>query len=71
MAKFEDYQGFLKKIDQQISNLTGGSGLGASDFGDSVFTYDAYEDGRTAKDVAEEILENDSIGSAWLESERG
>ncbi len=64
---YPTYQDFLIALDKAVSVMTGGTGLGHEDFGDTVYTRSAWEEGKTPMEVAEEILRNDTIGSAMLD----
>lgn len=65
------YENWMKKVDREIYAITAAIGeagcLGRSDFADTVFTRDAFDNGESPKEVAEQILGNDSIGQQILE----
>ena len=61
----QEHAQYIKDINKAIGIIT--QGLTMDDFGDTVFTYDAMDAGELASDTAREILENDCIGSQFLE----
>ena len=64
------YKEWLKDVDRAVLNFTSFCGeagcLSRGDFADTVFLVDAFNDGEEPKEVAERILENDSIGLSLI-----
>ena len=61
----ESYADFMAMVDHIIGRATG-EGLTSEEFGDTVMTHDAWDNGENPVDVAEEILVNDCIGEQFL-----
>ena len=61
----QEHDAYIIQVNSYIGIMT--CGLTMDEFGDTVFTYDAMDDGVPAEDTAREILENDCIGCQFLE----
>lgn len=59
------HRAFIVMVNSVIAKVA--DGLDMSDFADTVFTVDAWEDGESPVDVAEQILQNDTIGEQFLD----
>ena len=63
------YETFMKQVNAEVEAITGG--FDSLDFADTVFTRDAWKEDASPLEVAEEILENDTIGAQFLREHRG
>ena len=59
------YREYIHAVEREIFRATMGM-LHRDDLADTVFLHDRYEDQVSPRETAIEILENDSIGSAFL-----
>ena len=59
------YKDFMKEVDSIIASRLGW--LTSSDLADTVFTVDRFNDGCSAEEVADEIMEGDDIACQWFQ----